>query len=140
MGSLPSPEGLDEATPGDEGAVRGAVEGGRKQREIGLDVINEGEYTKGGDWLSFIESRFGGFEGGESPSGRAAADRAGQGPRGSSLSSTRTALERRRQPVLCTREQPIRVNPYWVCVGPGYAQRPVRAGARDRPRQRGGGH
>ena len=33
-----------------------------KQREIGLDVINEGEYTKGGDWLSYIEERFGGFE------------------------------------------------------------------------------
>jgi 5-methyltetrahydropteroyltriglutamate--homocysteine methyltransferase len=24
----------------------------RRQREIGLDLINEGEYTKGGDWLS----------------------------------------------------------------------------------------
>jgi 5-methyltetrahydropteroyltriglutamate--homocysteine methyltransferase len=33
-----------------------------KQREIGLDVINEGEYTKGGDWLSYAEHRFGGFE------------------------------------------------------------------------------
>ena len=33
-----------------------------KQREIGLDVINEGEYTKGGDWLSYIEERFEGFE------------------------------------------------------------------------------
>lgn len=27
----------------------------RKQREVGLDVITEGEYTKGGDWLSFVE-------------------------------------------------------------------------------------
>jgi 5-methyltetrahydropteroyltriglutamate--homocysteine methyltransferase len=34
----------------------------KKQREIGLDVINEGEYTKGGDWLSYVEGRFGGFE------------------------------------------------------------------------------
>jgi len=24
----------------------------RKQRELGLDLMNEGEYTKGGDWLS----------------------------------------------------------------------------------------
>src|SRR5258708_5026597 len=34
----------------------------RKQRELGLDLINEGEYTKGGDWLSYVEQRFGGFE------------------------------------------------------------------------------
>ena len=34
----------------------------RKQRELGIDLINEGEYTKGGDWLSYVESRFGGFE------------------------------------------------------------------------------
>ena len=24
----------------------------RQQRALGLDLINEGEYTKGGDWLS----------------------------------------------------------------------------------------
>ena len=34
----------------------------RKQREIGLDILNEGELTKGGDWLSYMEGRFGGFE------------------------------------------------------------------------------
>jgi len=33
-----------------------------KQREIGLDVINEGEYAKGGDWLSYVDHRLGGFE------------------------------------------------------------------------------
>lgn len=32
-----------------------------RQREIGLDVINEGEYAKGGDWLRYMENRFGGF-------------------------------------------------------------------------------
>jgi 5-methyltetrahydropteroyltriglutamate--homocysteine methyltransferase len=36
-----------------------------RQREIGLDVINEGEYTKGGDWLSFADDRFSGFTIGE---------------------------------------------------------------------------
>ena len=34
----------------------------RQQRETGLDVVNEGEYAKGGDWLSYLEDRFGGFE------------------------------------------------------------------------------
>jgi 5-methyltetrahydropteroyltriglutamate--homocysteine methyltransferase len=33
-----------------------------KQRSVGLDLINEGELTKGGDWLSYMEARFGGFE------------------------------------------------------------------------------
>ena len=33
-----------------------------KQRSVGLDLINEGELTKGGDWLSYMEERFGGFE------------------------------------------------------------------------------
>ena len=33
-----------------------------RQRETGLDIINEGEFTKGGDWLSFIDGRLGGFE------------------------------------------------------------------------------
>jgi len=33
-----------------------------RQRQVGLDLINEGEYTKGGDWLSYMEGRFGGFE------------------------------------------------------------------------------
>lgn len=32
-----------------------------RQREIGIDVVNEGEYAKGGDWLRYMENRFGGF-------------------------------------------------------------------------------
>src|SRR5215210_8094257 len=50
VGSLPMMDG---------GSVEKVV---KKQRELGLDLINEGEYTKGGDWLSYVESRFGGFE------------------------------------------------------------------------------
>ena len=33
-----------------------------RQREIGLDVINDGEHTKNGDWLRYIETRLTGFE------------------------------------------------------------------------------
>ena len=54
VGSLPSIPGAD--------AVPQVVE---KQRRIGLDIINEGEYTKGGDWLAFTDDRFGGFTAGE---------------------------------------------------------------------------
>ena len=32
-----------------------------RQCEIGIDIINEGEYAKGGDWLRYMQNRFGGF-------------------------------------------------------------------------------
>jgi 5-methyltetrahydropteroyltriglutamate--homocysteine methyltransferase len=32
-----------------------------RQREIGIDIVNEGEYAKGGDWLRYMQNRFGGF-------------------------------------------------------------------------------
>jgi hypothetical protein len=57
VGSLPAPEGLTG-----EAAVRKLVE---RQRQTGLDIINEGEYTKVGDWLSFTDDRFGGFTAGQ---------------------------------------------------------------------------
>jgi 5-methyltetrahydropteroyltriglutamate--homocysteine methyltransferase len=53
VGSLPNPAGVTG-----EAAVRDLV---KHQREIGLDIINEGECTKGGDWLSFADDRFAGF-------------------------------------------------------------------------------
>jgi 5-methyltetrahydropteroyltriglutamate--homocysteine methyltransferase len=41
-----------------------------RQREIGIDVINEGEYAKGGDWLRYMQNRFGGFTDIEAPEGK----------------------------------------------------------------------
>jgi 5-methyltetrahydropteroyltriglutamate--homocysteine methyltransferase len=38
-----------------------------RQREIGIDVVNEGEYSKGGDWLRYMQKRFGGFADIETP-------------------------------------------------------------------------
>ncbi len=40
------------------------------QRETGIDVINEGEYAKGGDWLRYMQDRFGGFTDIEAPEGK----------------------------------------------------------------------
>jgi 5-methyltetrahydropteroyltriglutamate--homocysteine methyltransferase len=57
VGSLPQPPGADSDKKR-IAAVRDVV---AKQREIGLDIINEGEYTKGGDWLSYVDGRFSGF-------------------------------------------------------------------------------
>ncbi len=62
VGNLPameSPAELAGCAPGLVEQVAWVVE---KQRAIGVDVINEGEYTKGGDWLSFADTRFTGFE------------------------------------------------------------------------------
>ena len=58
VGSLPGEQQAD-----DDSALRDAVKAVvKRQRDVGIDIINEGEYTKGGDWLSFVESRFAGFE------------------------------------------------------------------------------
>jgi 5-methyltetrahydropteroyltriglutamate--homocysteine methyltransferase len=63
VGSLPELAPLDRAAADHGQQLRRQVaEVVQKQREIGLDGINEGEYTKGGDWLSYIDERLGGFE------------------------------------------------------------------------------
>ncbi len=41
-----------------------------RQREIGIDIINEGEFAKGGDWLRYVQNRFGGFTDIEAPEGK----------------------------------------------------------------------
>ena len=63
VGSLPQLRPLDPAAPGYDAQLKEDVAAVvAKQREIGLDLINEGEYTKGGDWLSYLDHRFGGYE------------------------------------------------------------------------------
>lgn len=62
VGSLPGPPEFDAVAPDDDAlrsAVRWVVD---EQRGVGLDIINDGELTKGGDWLSFVDARLGGFE------------------------------------------------------------------------------
>jgi 5-methyltetrahydropteroyltriglutamate--homocysteine methyltransferase len=62
VGSLPG-RGEVPGPGADEAALRKALrEVINAQHEIGVDIINEGEYTKGGDWLSYMEGRLGGFE------------------------------------------------------------------------------
>ena len=60
VGSLPELESLDR-TAADHPQrlaqqIAAVVE---RQHEIGLDLINDGEYAKGGDWLAYIEERRG---------------------------------------------------------------------------------
>ena len=64
VGSLPRPDGTDRAAAAEDDATlrQSVAEVVARQRDIGIDVINEGEYTKGGDWLSYVDNRFAGFE------------------------------------------------------------------------------
>jgi 5-methyltetrahydropteroyltriglutamate--homocysteine methyltransferase len=57
VGSLPGRGESGHETP-DVAAIREIV---AAQQAAGLDIVNEGEFTKGGDWLSFIDGRLGGF-------------------------------------------------------------------------------
>src|SRR5688572_21783644 len=62
VGSLPGPPGFDLAST-DDATLRAAVEWVvAQQRAVGLDIVNEGELTKQGDWLAFMDHRLGGFE------------------------------------------------------------------------------
>src|SRR5215467_10428891 len=63
VGSLPRPDGTDRAGAEDAASLPQLVtDVVKRQRAIGIDVINEGEFTKGGDWLSYVDNRFEGFE------------------------------------------------------------------------------
>jgi 5-methyltetrahydropteroyltriglutamate--homocysteine methyltransferase len=63
VGSLPRADGTDLPGGEDEAALRKSVaDVVARQREIGVDIVNEGEYTKGGDWLAYVDDRFDGFE------------------------------------------------------------------------------
>jgi len=62
VGALPAPAGLwgKPEVPDDElaAAVRDVI---NQQRSVGIDIVNEGELTKGGNWVSFVNTRLGGF-------------------------------------------------------------------------------
>lgn len=63
VGALPGPLDTWEGTAG-EAALRTAVgDVVAAQLAAGTDIVNEGELTKGGNWVTFINSRLAGFEG-----------------------------------------------------------------------------
>ena len=117
VGSLPEPAGLNPAAPGYEATLRRHVgEVVAQQRATGIDIINEGEFTKGGDWLSFIETRFGGFEPKPRPEGEVPLIARGK-DREDFADFYRYATER--GSLFYTPGNQIRTNrPYWVCTGP----------------------
>jgi 5-methyltetrahydropteroyltriglutamate--homocysteine methyltransferase len=63
VGALPGPQdawgGEDLSDERLRGLVADVV---ARQRRAGVDIVNEGELTKGGNWVAFINSRLSGFE------------------------------------------------------------------------------
>jgi 5-methyltetrahydropteroyltriglutamate--homocysteine methyltransferase len=62
VGALPGPlQGTLDVPPDDQlrVAVREVVQ---RQRDAGIDYVNEGELTKGGNFVTFVNSRLSGFE------------------------------------------------------------------------------
>lgn len=102
VGSLPTLESVEAVV--------------RRQREIGLDLINEGELTKGGDWLSYMESRFGGFEP-RAPAAGAVPLIAQGRDRETFADFYRYATEKGTL-FYAPGEQIKRVRPIWVCTSP----------------------
>lgn len=62
VGSLQTPSDIDGSVTSDEQMferVRQVVE---QQKACGISIINEGELTKGGIWVTYVQDRLGGFE------------------------------------------------------------------------------
>src|SRR5688572_16915357 len=63
VGALPGPLETWEGSA-DDAALRSAVERVvAAQLAAGVDLVNEGELTKGGNWVTFINARLAGFVG-----------------------------------------------------------------------------
>src|ERR671930_245978 len=88
----------------------------RQQRALGLDLINEGEYTKGGDWLSYVETRFGGFEARAPEPG--AVPLIAQGRDREAFADFYRYSSEKGTLFYTPGEQIKRVRPIWVCTGP----------------------
>jgi 5-methyltetrahydropteroyltriglutamate--homocysteine methyltransferase len=88
----------------------------RRQREIGLDIVNEGELTKGGDWLSYMEGRFGGFE--PRPPAPGAVPLIAQGRDRESFADFYRYAAEKGTLFYAPGEQIKKVRPIWVCTSP----------------------
>ncbi|MEN9704601.1 MAG: hypothetical protein RLZZ393_480 [Pseudomonadota bacterium] len=63
VGALPCPADVWGESGPDEAKMRSAAaDVVARQRAIGIDFLNEGEVTKGGNWVTFINDRLTGFE------------------------------------------------------------------------------
>jgi 5-methyltetrahydropteroyltriglutamate--homocysteine methyltransferase len=112
VGSLP---GRGEAASEHDlaGRVRTVV---AEQKEAGLDIVNEGEFTKGGDWLNYIDGRLGGFAQRESTG----TPLIGQGRDREEFAAFYKYATERGSLFYAPQEKgkPMLKRNYWVCTGP----------------------
>ncbi len=117
VGSLPFLPDMEGSTFTDHAKLQAAThEVVRRQRDVGIDIVNEGEYTKGGDWLSFIESRFGGFEEKERPAGEVPL--VARGKDRETFSEFYDYATKQGTLFFLPGQQIATRRPYWVCTGP----------------------
>jgi 5-methyltetrahydropteroyltriglutamate--homocysteine methyltransferase len=63
VGALPGPKDVWSSPEADVARLQREVASVVQfQRDAGVDLVNEGELTKGGNWVTFINSRLSGFE------------------------------------------------------------------------------
>ena len=63
VGALPAPAGLwGNKAPDPAALAAGVADVIARQRACGVSFVNEGELTKGGNWVEFVSSRLSGFE------------------------------------------------------------------------------
>src|SRR5262245_14171192 len=63
VGSLPAPPDLWSLEGVEQSRLsKAAREVVQVQRDCGVDIVNEGEITKGGSWVVFVNERLTGFE------------------------------------------------------------------------------
>jgi 5-methyltetrahydropteroyltriglutamate--homocysteine methyltransferase len=61
VGALPGPPEAWAGEAGDSELHAAVADVVAAQRTAGIDIVNEGELTKGGNWVTFINSRLSGF-------------------------------------------------------------------------------
>ncbi|HEX4003686.1 MAG TPA: hypothetical protein VHX36_13635 [Candidatus Acidoferrales bacterium] len=113
VGSLPGRR--DSFVNGDDAGLSEAVcEAIARQRDIGIDVINEGEFTKGGDWLSYIDGRLGGFEQTAEPRDASLL----RGKDRETFADFYKFASERGTLFYNPKDKPLVVRKHWVCTGP----------------------
>lgn len=110
VGSLPGRGEAGHEKP-DIAAIRAII---AAQREAGVDIVNEGEFSKGGDWLSYVDGRLGGFE--TAPA--TGAPLLMQGKDRETFADFYKYAAERGTLFYVTREKPPVKRNYWVCTGP----------------------
>ena len=110
VGSLPGRGESGHETP-DADAIREIV---AAQQAVGLDIVNEGEFTKGGDWLSFIDGRLGGF----TSASATGAPLLFQGKDRETFADFYKYAAERGTLFFVTKDKPAVKRIYWECTGP----------------------